>query len=344
MTNHALAVEAPCSLLTLLPEEFGARRLAKVLGAEHHVPTHLWEPALVGPLLDFLARPSKEFRARLVHLGWQLSGRSYEPPAELPLIIEALHSGSLIVDDIEDESKERRGAPALHHRYGLPRALNAGNFLYFWALELLSRLALPPITELALHRAFSCTLLACHQGQALDLSVDVSALEQNEVLPTVSAVTRLKTGKLCELAAHMGALAAGAPQGKAEAIARFGCELGVGLQMLDDLGGIVSERRLHKGYEDLRHRRPTWPWAWAAQKLEPDAYAKIQKLGRAVAADREQPERLASQLRASVAKHGRTQARARLAAALARLAEAVPEPRALLELEHELARLEKSYD
>ncbi|HEY5374880.1 MAG TPA: polyprenyl synthetase family protein [Polyangiaceae bacterium] len=344
MTSRAFAVAAPRTLVTLLSEEFDDRQLAKVLGYDHCVPARLWEPALVGPLMDFLGRPGKEFRARLVRLGWQLSGRNDAPPAELPLIIEALHSGSLIVDDIEDESNERRGAPALHCRYGLPRALNAGNFLYFWALDLLSRLALPPITELALHRAFSRTLLACHQGQALDLSVDVTELAQSEVLPTVSAVTQLKTGKLCELAAYTGALAAGASQSKAQAIARFGRELGIGLQMLDDLGGIISERRAHKGHEDLRHRRPTWPWAWAAETLEACAYAKIQKLGRAVSSNGEHPEQVASQLRAVVGDHGRAKAHAGLAAALSRLAEAVPEPRAILELEHELARLEKNYD
>jgi len=343
MTNRAFAVEAPCTLLSLLSEEFDDRRLAKVLGHEHRVPARLWDAALVGPLVDFLERPGKEFRARLVRLGWQLSGRSSAPPPELPLILEALHSGSLIVDDIEDESQLRRGAPALHCRYGLPRALNAGNFMYFWAIELLSRLGLPPITELSLHRAFSRTLLACHQGQALDLSVDVTQLEQSEVLPTVSAVTRLKTGKLCELAAQVGALAAGASQSKAQAIARFGGELGIGLQMFDDLGSIVSERLAHKGHEDLRQRRPTWPWAWAAENLDPGAYAKLQTLGRSVATS-DELRCVASQLRAAVAEHGRAQARARLSAALASLAEAVPEPRAILELEHELARLEKSYD
>ncbi|HYQ27458.1 MAG TPA: polyprenyl synthetase family protein, partial [Polyangiaceae bacterium] len=275
MMNRALAMEEPCTLVTLLAEEFDDRQLGKVLGSEHRVPAHLWDAALVGPLLDFLGRPGKEFRARLVVMAWQLSGRNQSPPAELPLIVEALHCGSLIVDDIEDQSNERRGAPALHCRYGLPRALNAGNFLYFWALELLSRLNLPPITELALHRAFSRTLLACHQGQALDLSVDVTRLEQREVLPTVSAVTQLKTGKLCELAALMGALTAGAPQSRARAIADFAQELGVGLQMLDDLGGITSERRAHKGHEDLRHARPTWPWAWAAETMAPHAFEEL---------------------------------------------------------------------
>jgi geranylgeranyl pyrophosphate synthase len=344
MTNRAFAVEPPYTLGELLGEEFSERRLAKVLGREHRVPAQLWEEALLGPLSDFLSRPGKEFRARLVQLGWQLGGRSTPPPAELALIIEALHSGSLIIDDIEDGSTERRGAPALHCRYGLPLALNAGNFLYFWALELLSRLELPPITELGLHRAFSRTLLACHQGQALDLSVKISTLEQGDVAATVSAVTRLKTSKLCELAAHMGAIAAGASQVKAQAIADFGSELGAGLQMLDDLSGIVSERRAAKGHEDLRHGCPTWPWAWAAENLDVRAYLKIQKLGQLVATGCEPPDPLAALLRTAVSKHGRAEAHSRLWRALARLAEAVPEPRALLELEHELTRLEKSYE
>lgn len=344
MMNRALAVPPPCTLLDLLSAEFSESRLAQVLGAESRVPVHLWERALSGPLSDFLSRPSKEFRGRLVQLGWQLSGRNTPPAAELALIIEALHAGSLIVDDIEDRSSERRGAPALHCRYGLPRALNAGNFLYFWALELLSRLTLPPITELALHRAFSRTLLACHQGQALDLSVNVTALDQAQVRPTVTAITRLKTGKLCELSAQLGALAAGVSQRKALAIAEFGSELGVGLQMLDDWSGIVSERRAHKGHEDLRHSRPTWAWAWVADRLDARAYAELGALGRAVASGAEHPELLACELRALIAKHGRHAARERLDTALRRLAQAVPEPRALLELEHELNRLEKSYE
>lgn len=344
MTSSALALEAPCSLVDLLSDEFSERRLAKVLGHEHRVPPQLWDEALLGPLSDFLARPGKEFRARLVRLGWQLSGRNSPPPVELPLVIEALHSGSLIVDDIEDQSTRRRGGPALHCQYGVARALNAGNFLYFWALDLLSRLGLPPITELGLHRAFSRTLLACHQGQALDLSVNIASLEQADVAPTVFAVTQLKTGKLCELAAHMGALAAGASQHKAQAIAQFGSELGMGLQMLDDLSGIVSERHAHKGHEDLRSSRPTWPWAWAAERLDARAFSKIQKLGRAVSTQGEHPEFLAIELREAVAEHGRAAAHARLSLAFARLSEAVPEPRVLLELEHELARLEKSYE
>jgi hypothetical protein len=54
-------------------------------------------------------------------------------------VVEFIHAGSLVVEDIEDGSRIRRGRVALHVRYGMPVALNAGNWLYFWPFELLKK-------------------------------------------------------------------------------------------------------------------------------------------------------------------------------------------------------------
>ena len=45
-------------------------------------------------------------------------------------VVGYLHSASLIIDDIEDESLMRRGKPAAHVQFGVARALNAGNCTY----------------------------------------------------------------------------------------------------------------------------------------------------------------------------------------------------------------------
>ena len=47
-------------------------------------------------------------------------------------------------------------------------------------------------------------------------------------------------------------MSAGGDSRQVDALARFGDRLGTGLQMLDDLGSLVSERRASKGREDLR--------------------------------------------------------------------------------------------
>lgn len=304
--------------------------------------TELRERALVGPLAEFLARPGKRFRARLVHVAWQLAGRTTPVPAELPCIIEALHAGSLIVDDIEDGSLERRGAPALHRSHGLPLALNAGNWLYFWPFTLLYRLELRPGTERALSRAMVRTLLACHEGQALDLAARITEIEQAAVPEVVRTTTRLKTGKLFELAAVLGATAAGAPTTLVQTLAEFGSALGCGLQMLNDAHGLGSGAR-SQPYEDLLDARPTWPWAWAAERLSPAEYAHLRELARRVVRREERPELAARELERVVGETARPTASRHLAGALARLRRALGPSTPVDELEAELARLEASY-
>ena len=85
---------------------------------------------------------SSGLAARLVELGWELAEAPGTAPSDLAHMVELLHAGSMIVDDIEDGSQRRRGEPALHVLHGVPLALNTGNLLYFLPLGLLRRLRL----------------------------------------------------------------------------------------------------------------------------------------------------------------------------------------------------------
>lgn len=334
----------PHPLVELLEQEFSGAALDRILELDGgSVPLAVWELALLGPAREFLGRPGKAFRARLVHAGWELAGGEGAPPPMLPLLVELLHAGSLIVDDIEDGSTHRRGAPALHQLYGLPLALNTGNWLYFAPLALLPRLELPAPTELAITRRAVSTLLRCHQGQALDLAVRVGDLAQAELPGVVAASTRLKTGVLMELAAVLGALAAGAPETRVEALGRFGMDLGVGLQMLDDLSNLESDREGPKQHEDLRLGRPTWPWAWLAQELAPERFGPLAALAREVEHGRAGAPQLAMAMRAALGRRGRQHAHGHLHQALTQLAAAVGPARGLMTLSREIARMEESY-
>lgn len=230
------------------------------------VSADLWDRALLDPARDILARGGKGVRGRIVEHGWALAGGGPEgPPDELPVTIELLHAGSLVVDDIEDDSSHRRGAPAVHRRYGVPIALNMANWLYFVAFGVLGRLPVDAETRAALLLDVNRGLLRCHQGQALDLSVRVTTLPVERVLDVVSTSTSLKTGSLMGLASTLGGRAAGADSTTLAAIEAFGLELGLLLQMLDDWSSLSVPRRRPKGIEDLRLERPTWPWVWLAE-------------------------------------------------------------------------------
>jgi geranylgeranyl pyrophosphate synthase len=263
--------------------------------------------------------------------------------SEISALLELLHTGSLIIDDIEDDSESRRGLPSLHVAHGTPVALNAGNWIYFWAFKLVEHLPLGDAQQLSLMRHMSRALLACHFGQALDLSVAVDQLPRPQVPPLVRAATGLKTGRLMQLGAEVGAVAARADEACREALADFGFRVGLGLQMLDDLGGLTSKRRRHKGFEDLRLGRLTWPWAWAAELESDVSYTRLRDLARDVRAGRAPGERLAARLRESIGASGRRRIHEHLTDALAALDGALGPSELLADLRQEVARLEESY-
>lgn len=307
------------------------------------VPAAVWRNALAGPAAEFLSRPGKGLRSSIVRAGWELGGGAVDAlPDRLPLVIEILHAGSLIVDDVEDGSTERRGGPALHQLVGVPLAINTGSWMYFWALAELAELGLSPAAELAAHRATATALVRCHQGQALDLATRIWDLGPDSIGAVVSATTRLKTGALCMLAAELGAISAGAPPAVVGAVRRFAGAMGTGLQMLDDLGSLASPARRAKAREDLEGGRPTWPWAWLAE-VQPFAWARCVTLARAVAAGTGDIDELADMLLDAILAVGRPRVRLTLATALTELESTVGASSITEQIATELSRMEASY-
>jgi geranylgeranyl pyrophosphate synthase len=352
---HARIEPSPPPVLELLERAFSAETLnAFEGGAAAGVPRVAWEAALLGPARELLSRPGKGFRESLVRLAWQLGGGRGQPPAALPLIVEIIHAGSLIIDDVQDDSSLRRGAPCLHRLYGVPVAINVGNWMYFWALDLVDGLGLPTEAAGDLRRVLARGMYQCHFGQALDLARPVGHIPQAEMAAVVAAATDLKTGALMELAARTGAIAAGAAPAVREGLALFGRRVGRGLQMLDDLGNIgplTAGDAGAKRHEDLRQGRPTWPWAWAAGVLDRGAFAALQADARLAhaqalaetAGSSAVTEPLAAGLRAAAGLRGRRAVRLELERAVAGLREVVG-PRAEIALvAEEIARLEASY-
>jgi geranylgeranyl pyrophosphate synthase len=338
----AASEAAPASALVLLLERTFQASGDESSACAHGFPQQLWEPALLAPLREFLARPGKRFRAQLVELGFALAGgEAGGCPHELPLLVEALHAGSLIVDDIEDGSLTRRGAPALHARHGVPVALNAGNWLYFWAQTLLARMAFPDAARLLAHERIAARLRACHEGQALDLTVRVAEIAQHEVASVVRTLSALKTGGLLALAMELGAIAAHAPDRVRRALGAFGCEVGIGLQMLDDLSGVLNPERRHKGCEDLTLGRATWLWAWLGEDCDRSAYAASTHALRAIEAGAN-PDRLLARMRFSSA-NGRRHVREQLDCALGALHAELGESAHSRAIALHLAVLERNY-
>lgn len=307
------------------------------------VRSELWDRALLDPAREILGRSGKGLRARMLQRSWELAGgHPCGPHESLPLMIELLHVGSLVIDDIEDDSPRRRGGPAIHRTWGVPVALNLGNWLYFVALAVLARSELEPEVRLASYEDISVSLMRCHQGQALDLSVRVSELARHEVAGVVATSTRLKTASLVRLAAVLGARAAEAEEAVVMATGAFGAEVGIALQMLDDWSGVAVSRRREKGLEDLRLERLTWPWAWLAETVDERSWTatRDQLIGLATGGD---PESLMDAMREQLAELAPRRIRDQLDVAASRLASDFADSPARLAACVDLDELERAF-
>lgn len=103
------------------------------------------------------------------------------PPDKISVIkdiIRSLHNASLLIDDIEDNSKLRRGQPVAHSICktlcrklfvtlcldGIPLTINCANYVYFYALQQCHALQHPAATN-----TFITELLQLHRGQGYDI-------------------------------------------------------------------------------------------------------------------------------------------------------------------------------
>lgn len=71
---------------------------------------------------------------------------------------------SFRIDDIEDNSKMRRGVPVAHAIYGIPTTINCANYVYFLALEEVHNMGSPEAVKV-----FVDELLNLHRGQGWDI-------------------------------------------------------------------------------------------------------------------------------------------------------------------------------
>jgi geranylgeranyl pyrophosphate synthase len=234
--------------------------------------------SLEKPLQDFLSRKGKRIRADLIEISFQLCGGLGKPPSEIVEFVELLHAGSLIIDDIQDNSRNRRQRETLHLTYGVPVAINTGNWLYFAALELLTQLDVPAERSLAIMKKVLRVIKQCHEGQALDLTATFDQVTPDQIPETVREISRLKTGALTSLAAWLGAVVAGADHADCERLSRFGTQLGIGLQMQNDFVELQKVAVSRCNSDDLRNRRCTWPWAWLAEAYPAADVTRLAKL------------------------------------------------------------------
>ncbi|XP_022803812.1 geranylgeranyl pyrophosphate synthase-like isoform X1 [Stylophora pistillata] len=119
---------------------------------------------LLEPYSYVLKVPGKQVREKLIQAFNFWLRIPEDKLSVIAEVVKMLHNSSLLIDDIEDNSKLRRGIPVAHQIYGVANTINSANYMYFKALDKVLSLNHPDCINI-----FTEELLELHRGQGMDI-------------------------------------------------------------------------------------------------------------------------------------------------------------------------------
>jgi octaprenyl-diphosphate synthase len=175
---------------------------------------------------------------------------------EMAVVVELIHSATLLHDDVVDDGDQRRGADTARLLWGNAVSVLAGDALLVHSLKQTAAHAPELMTEVleTLARLVSGEVVQLRGRRELDLSQ-----------ATYDQILSDKTASLFRLAAWSGATLGGASAQEREALAEFGERLGMAFQLVDDVldySSVTSGKTL---CADLIEGKVTLPLVLAAK-------------------------------------------------------------------------------
>jgi len=195
----------------------------------------------------------------------------YEGPSAVRLgaVLELIHAATLMHDDVIDSADTRRGRPSTNQRWGNSMTVLAGDWLYMQSF----RIALAERNLEILDILIDLTQ-AMVEGELLQLAglgrADVSEEEALDL-------SRRKTARLFQVCLELGALLGRVDAADRERLSRYGLNLGMAFQIVDDLLDFTADpERLGKPVvNDLREGKVTLPLVYALEAGGAPARAKV---------------------------------------------------------------------
>ncbi|MEJ7838076.1 MAG: polyprenyl synthetase family protein, partial [Thermomicrobiales bacterium] len=164
------------------------------------------------------ALQGKRIRPAIAFLAAESVGGTPEEAAPLAAAIELLHNFTLIHDDIQDRSPNRRHRATVWRIWGDAQAINAGDALFAASNLTLLRTSSAHVSSdvlLELTRSFNKTTIEIVRGQVLDVGFE----GRGDVTPgAYLEMIKGKTAAIVQFAAEAGAIVGGADEKR---IARY---------------------------------------------------------------------------------------------------------------------------
>ena len=244
--------------LRAIEREFGQETLSDV-----HVITEIGEYLRAGG--------GKRLRPALLLLSAKLFGCQGRSPVRLGVVVEIIHTATLVHDDIIDEADKRRGRAAANTKWGNSKCVLAGDWLYMQSFKIAVQernfRVLDVLTDLTQQMV---------EGELLQIEKLGKTISEQEHLDLIYR----KTACLFSVCMRLGGIVGEATPEQEEAVGSYGRNLGMAFQIVDDVLDLTaSEEVLGKPVaSDLREGKATLAVIHALDRCTPDERTQIEKV------------------------------------------------------------------
>ena len=210
----------------------------------------------------------KRIRPALLLLSSKLFNYEGRGAVKLGAVVEIIHTATLVHDDIIDEAQTRRGRPAANTQWGNSKCVLAGDWLYMQAFKVAVQernfRILDALIELTQQMV---------EGELLQMEKLGKLISLDEHFDLIYR----KTACLFSVCMRLGAILGGATPEQEEQVAKYGRDLGMAFQIVDDVLDLTaSENVLGKPVaSDLREGKVTMAVIHALQHCTGEERRKI---------------------------------------------------------------------
>lgn len=218
------------------------------------------------PLLDkithyIVKRKGKQIRPMFVFLSAHVTGEVTETTYRAGILIELLHTATLVHDDVVDDSNERRGFFSLNAIWKNKIAVLVGDFLLSKGLLLATQAGdyrLLEIVTNAVKLMSEGELLQIEKARRLDIVEEV-----------YFEIIKRKTASLIASCCACGASSNGSNEETIQLMSDFGEKIGIAFQIKDDLFDYENSHLIGKPTGiDIKEQKMTLPLIYALNNTD----------------------------------------------------------------------------
>lgn len=201
------------------------------------------------------------------------------------MLVEMIHTASLIHDDVLDSADERRGKPSVNAKWQSNMAIILGDYILARTMSLgMASAQYDLISYIGTAMATLC------EGEVLQSQHAKSMDTKRE---DYFAIIYQKTASLLGVSAALGALSVGANRGDVERMRKFGEAIGIAFQIQDDILDYQRDNNTGKpANNDLREHKITLPLIEVMERCSEQQRAEILELLRRCDQDDEALDKL----------------------------------------------------